>query len=139
VSARSASAARRRARRAHSLSPHALSLNAAFLLLRSQPLTDGSVQRVVVYPATSSYLCTMTVVDRERLTVPAGSYDAIKLDVKLNKLGKQKELLPHKKLKKATVWLSDDAHRAVLRIEAQIFIGTVFAELQSAQPETASR
>jgi hypothetical protein len=119
--------------------PNALSLNSAFLLLRSQPLTEGSVQRVVVYPATSSYLCTTTVIGRERVTVPAGTYDALKLDVRLNKLGKARELLPHKKVKKATVWLSDDANRVALRIEAQIFIGTVFAELQSAHRETASR
>jgi hypothetical protein len=119
--------------------PNVLSLNSAFLLLRSQPLNAGDVQRVVVYPATSAYLCTTKVTGRQRITVPAGTYDALQLDVQLNKIGKENELLPHKKLKKATVWLSDDANRVVLRIEAQIFIGTVFAELQSAQTETAGQ
>ena len=119
--------------------PDVLSLNSALLYLRTQTMRDGDTHRVVVYPATSAYLCTVTVRGRERVTVPTGSYNAIKLDVQLQKIGKKRELLPHKKLKKATVWLSDDADRLVLRIEAQIFIGTVFAELQSAQFENGGK
>jgi hypothetical protein len=111
--------------------PNVHSVNSALLFLRTQPLTDGAVHRTVVYPATSAYLCTVTVLGRERLTVPTGTYNALKLDLKLNKIGKERELQPHKKMKKATAWVSDDADRLVLRIEAQIFIGTVFAELQS--------
>jgi hypothetical protein len=40
-------------------------------------------------------------------------------------------LEPHRKFRRATVWISDDANRIPLRIEAQIFVGTVFAELQA--------
>lgn len=115
--------------------PNVLSLNSALLLLRSQRLTDGEVQRVVVYAQTAAYLCTVTVAGKERISGPSGSYEAIKLDLHLNKIGKNRELLPHKKLKRATVWLSDDADRVILRAEAQIFIGTVFLELRSAQFE----
>jgi hypothetical protein len=114
------------------------SVNSALLYLRTQPLTDGAVHRVVVYPATSAYLCTVTVAGRERITVPTGTYDALKFDVQLKKIGDNRELLPHKKLKKATVWLSNDADRVVLRIETQVFVGTVFAELQSIKFEDSS-
>ena len=117
--------------------PNVLSVNAALLYLRTQPLTDGAVHRVVVYPATSAYLCTVTVSGRDRITVPTGTHDALKLDVQLKKIGDNRELLPHKKVKKATVWLSDDPNRVVLRIETQVFIGTVFAELQSLEFEDA--
>jgi len=119
--------------------PNVLSVNAALLHLRTQPLPEGAIHRVVVYPATSAYLCTVKVVGRERVTVPTGTYDALKLDVKLNKIGKERELQPHKKLKKATVWLADDSDRLILRIEAQIFVGTVFAELQSVAYDEAKR
>lgn len=115
--------------------PNALSLESALLFLRSQPMPVGAVYRVVVYPATSSYLCTLTVKGREKITVPAGSYDAIKLDVQLSKIGEKRELIPHKKFSSATVWLSDDSDRLALRIEAQVFVGTVFAELRSADYE----
>lgn len=115
--------------------PNVLSLDSALLFLRSQPLQDNAVERIVVYPAVNAYLTTVTVIGRERITIGTGSYDAIKLDVKLNKIGKKRELLPYKKSKKATVWVSDDPNRLILRIEAQIFVGTVFMELQSQQFE----
>ena len=115
--------------------PNLWSLNSALLYLRTQPLEDGAVQRIVIYPATSAYLATVTVKGRERITVPTGSYDAIKVDVQLQKIGKKRKLQPHKKFRGATVWVSDDPDRIPLRIEAEVFIGTVFAELESVQFE----
>ena len=117
--------------------PNVWSLNSALLYLRTQPLANGAVQRIVIYPATSAYLATVSVVGREHITVPTGSYEAIKVDVQLKKIGKKRELEPHKKFRRATVWLSDDSDRIPLRIETQVFIGTVFAELQSVQFEGA--
>ncbi|MDQ3626712.1 MAG: DUF3108 domain-containing protein [Verrucomicrobiota bacterium] len=117
--------------------PDTLSLNSSLLFLRTQPLAEGAMHRIVVYPATSAYLCTITASGRERISVPTGTYNAIKLDVRLEKIGKKRKLQPHKKFRRATVWLSDDADRLVLRIETQVFIGAVVAELQSVQFENA--
>jgi len=111
-------------------------LHSALLYLRSQPLKNGNVYRVVVYPATSAYLATFTVTGREKISLRSGTYNAIKLDLQLHKVGKNFELEPHKKFRRATVWVSDDANRIPLRAEAQIFIGTVFAELQSVRFES---
>ena len=113
--------------------PNLFDLQSALLYLRSQPLQDRSIQRIVVYPATSAYLATVTVLGRERLTVPAGTYNAIKLDLQLSKIGKERELEPHRKFRRATVWISDDPDRLLLQIQAQIFVGTVFVELQSVE------
>ncbi|MEP6809115.1 MAG: DUF3108 domain-containing protein [Chthoniobacterales bacterium] len=113
--------------------PNALSVEAALLFLRSQPMPDGATYRVVVYPATSAYLCTITVKGRERVSVPAGSYPALKLNLQLSKIGPKHELTPHKKFRNAVVWLSDDNDRLVLRIEAQVYVGKVFAELRSVE------
>jgi hypothetical protein len=112
---------------------HLFDLQSALLYLRSQPLQERSIQRIVVYPATSAYVATVTVLGRERITVPSGTYNAIKFDLRLNKIGKRGELEPHRKFRRATAWLSDDPDRLVLRIEAQVFVGTVFAELQSVE------
>ncbi|MEO7168503.1 MAG: DUF3108 domain-containing protein [Spartobacteria bacterium] len=106
-------------------------LHSALLTLRSQPMREGDSYRLVVYPATSPYLANLTVVGRSPLTVAAGTYPAIKLDVHLDKIGKKGELEPHKKFRRASVWLSDDSDRLLLRVEASIFVGTVFTELQS--------
>jgi hypothetical protein len=111
--------------------PNLLDLHGAMLYLRSQPLRERSTYRLVVYPATNAYLATITVIGHEKISVHAGAYNAIKLDLQLNKVGKNLELEPHKKFRRATVWVSDDADRLILRIEAQIFVGSVFAELQS--------
>ena len=111
--------------------PGLFDLHSAMLYVRSQPLNDHSVYRIVVYPATSAYLTTITVLGRERVTVRAGTYNAIKVDIQLKRVGKNLELEPHRKFRRATVWMSDDANRVPLRIEAQIFVGTVFAELQA--------
>jgi Protein of unknown function (DUF3108) len=111
--------------------PNLYDLHSAMLYLRSQPLKEKSVQRVVAYPNTTPYLATLTVLGREKISVHAGSYNALKIDLKLSKVGKDLQLEPHKKFRRATIWLSDDNDRLILRIEAQIFVGTVFAELQS--------
>jgi Protein of unknown function (DUF3108) len=117
--------------------PNLFDLQSALLYLRSQPLANGSVYRIVVYPATTPYLATLTVTGREKISVRAGTYNAIKLDLGLQKVGKHLELEPHRKFRRATIWISDDENRLPLRVETQVFIGTVFAELQSdrLQPE----
>jgi hypothetical protein len=117
--------------------PNLFDLQSGVFYLRSQPLQERSVQRIVVYPATSAYLATVTVLGRERLTVPAGTYNAIKLDLQLSKIGKEHQLEPHRKFRHANAWISDDPDRLMLRIEAQVFVGTVFAELQSVEFDNA--
>jgi hypothetical protein len=111
-------------------------LQSVLLYLRSQPLHDHSTYRVVVYPANSAYLATITVAGHERTRVRAGSYNAIKLDLQLQRVAKNDELEPHRKFRRASIWISDDSDRILLRIEAQIFIGSVTAELQSIQFES---
>jgi Protein of unknown function (DUF3108) len=106
-------------------------LQSVFLYLRSQPLGDHSVYRMAVYPANSAYVATVTVLGREHLRVRPGNYNAIKMDLNLQRVNKKNELEPHRKFKRATIWLSDDNDRVILRIESQIFVGTVTAELQS--------
>jgi hypothetical protein len=117
--------------------PNLFDLQTGLFYLRSQPLEERNVQRIVVYPGNQPYLATITVLGRERLTVPAGTYNAIKLDMQLSKIGKDRELKPYKKFRRATAWFSDDADRVLLRIEAQVFVGTVFGELQSVEFENA--
>ena len=111
--------------------PDLLDLHSAALYLRSQPLKEGNTYRLAVYPATNAYLAIIKVTGREKISLRAGTYNAIKLDLQLKRIGKHLELEPHKKFRGATIWVSDDAERLVLRIDAQIFVGTVFAELQS--------
>jgi hypothetical protein len=111
--------------------PNLFDLHSAALYLRSQPLNQGSVYRLAIYPGTNAYVAIIKVTGREKISVHAGTYNAIKLDLQLKRVGKNLELEPHKKFRRATIWVSDDAERLALRVDAQIFVGTVFAELQS--------
>ncbi|PYI88468.1 MAG: hypothetical protein DMF03_10485 [Verrucomicrobia bacterium] len=106
-------------------------LHSALLYLRSQPLRDRSVFRLAVYPANSAYVATVTVIGHERVKVHAGTYSAIKLDLRLQRINKKNQLEPHRKFKRATAWVSDDNDRLLLRVEAQIFVGTIMTEIQS--------
>jgi len=108
-------------------------LQTALLFLRSQKLQTGQVCRMVVYPATAPYLATVTVLGRERIKVKAGSYPAIKVDLKLEKVTGEMKLEPHGKFKRATGWISDDGDRIPLRMNAQIFVGSVWVELEKVE------
>src|SRR5205823_14111731 len=122
--------------------PNLFDLHSAALYLRSQPLAQGNVYRLAVYPATNAYLAIVTVTGREKISVHAGTYMAIKLDLQLKRIGKNLELQPHRKFRRGTIWVSDDPDRLIVRIEAQVFVGTVFAELQSVRfdnPKQGSR
>jgi hypothetical protein len=108
-------------------------LQTALLYLRSQPLENGRVYHLVVYPANAPYLATVTVLGREQIKVKAGTYPAIKIDLRLEKVTNNMTLAPHGKFKHGTGWLSDDADRLPLRLNAQIFVGTVWLELQKVE------
>jgi hypothetical protein len=111
--------------------PGVLDLYGALLFVRSQPLQKGDVVRVVVYPATDPYLAEVSVRDREKVEVGKKTYDAVKLDLKLRKITKKLELEPHSKFKRATAWLSDDRDRLLLKIQAEISVGSVWTEMES--------
>lgn len=115
--------------------PNVFDLQTALLFVRSQRLSAGDRYRFVVYPSTAAYFAEIEVLGREKLKVASGSYDAIKCQVRLQRVSKKFELAPHKKFKRAFAWLSDDRDRLLLRIEAEIFVGSVWAELQSVEFE----
>src|SRR5512133_2739341 len=52
--------------------PDLFDLHSAALYLRSQPLKQGSVYRLAIYPATNAYLATIKVTGRDKISVRAG-------------------------------------------------------------------
>jgi hypothetical protein len=108
-------------------------LSTALLWIRSQPLNDGDTEKLVVWASNAPYFATVRVIGREVLKVGGEEKKAIKLDLKLNGITKSMELKEHKLFKSGRGWLSDDADRLPLRLEADIFIGYVYAELTSFQ------
>ena len=111
--------------------PHVHDLNSAVLFIRSQALAQGDSVKLVVYPGGAPYLTSATVIGRERLTVAGREWDTIRCDLQLSSITDEYTLMPHKKFKKATAWISDDGDRLLLKISAEVQVGSVWAELQS--------
>jgi hypothetical protein len=65
--------------------------------------------------------------------VAGHEWDTIRCDVKLSSVEKNHTLTPSKRLKKLTVWVSDDKDRLLLRAEGEIFLGYVWAEMKSVE------
>ncbi len=108
-------------------------LQTALLWIRSQPLEDGEQECLVVWASNAPYLATVRVVDREPIELNGQKRKAIKLELSLKGIDKQMGLKEHKLFKSGRGWLGDDETRIPLRIEADIFVGYVFAELESVQ------
>lgn len=115
--------------------PNVFDLQTAMLFVRSQRLADGERWRLLVYPSTSAYLTEIEVLRRERLKTAAGTYNAIKCEVRLQAVNKKLALAPQKKFRRAFAWISDDSDRLLLKIDAEIFVGNVWLELQSVEFE----
>jgi hypothetical protein len=110
----------------------------AFLYLRSQPLANGDTRTVVVMSPSVPYLMTVTARSREDIKTAAGHFRAIRISVdSIQRVKDDGSLAPHKRFRSATVWLSDDATRQILRVQSQVFVGAIFLELDST-PQVAS-
>jgi hypothetical protein len=109
--------------------PNINDLHSALHFIRSQRLQNGDTYKLVVYPATTPYLAEVKVASRDHTRALGRSFDSIKLDFKLWEIKKDHTLANVQRYKKASVWLSDDSDRLPLRIESEIFVGHVWAEL----------
>ena len=107
------------------------SLETALLWLRSQPLNDGEREVMVVYANNAAYLATIKVVGRERIRIGQTDRNAIKVEFNFKTIDSHLNLKTYKRFKSGRGWLSDDEYRLPLRVEADIFIGYVFAEIET--------
>ena len=114
---------------------HAHDLLSAILYLRSLPLDNGDEINMVVHPFKSAYLAKLKVLGREKFDSSLGKMNAIKIDIQLYGIDRDDlELKNYDKLKKATIWISEDAYRMPLEIRSEVFVGSVRAVLQSRKP-----
>ncbi|WP_193211000.1 DUF3108 domain-containing protein [Luteolibacter marinus] len=105
-------------------------LFSAMLHVRSHRLADGDTLSLPLLPFDKPYLMRVKVLGREKFK----NRDTIKLDVAIQKIDpKTKALLPYKKMKSSTLWLSDDANRIPVELRSEIFIGDVRMTLADAK------
>ncbi|MEQ1862447.1 MAG: DUF3108 domain-containing protein [Chthoniobacteraceae bacterium] len=114
-------------------------LHSALLFIRSQNLRKGDIVRLATYPESDGYLAEIEVVGREKISVAGKQWPAIKLALRLKRISKRLELESHKKFKSASAWLSDDADRLLLKIDADVMVGKVWMDLQQIDFTTPQR
>jgi len=102
--------------------PNAHDPLSAIQYIRRQSLKNGEKLYLCLHPFRSPMFSEITVLGREQHNGRA----CIKLDVKLNKINKKTlKLEDYSKLKKATLWISDDADRVLIELRSKVFIGDV--------------
>jgi hypothetical protein len=111
--------------------PQTVDLQTALLRVRSQPLRDHDRYSLVVYPSRTAFLTRVEVLGREPLKIEGKIRPAVKLQIFLQHITRNMGLEPHAKFKSAYAWFSDDADRLLLKVQAEIFVGSVWLELQS--------
>jgi hypothetical protein len=102
----------------------------AMLHVRSHKLANGDKLTLPLMPFNRPYLARIEVLGREKFA----DRDTIKVSVALQKIEpKTKTLLPYKKMKSTTMWLSDDANRIPVELRSEVFIGDVRMTLSGAR------
>lgn len=109
--------------------PHVFDLLSSILCLRSLPLKNGETLVGVVQPFDTPYLVSFEVQGREKRKYLGEKKDTIRLGVKVQKINKDLSLKKYKKMKTATLWVSEDEYRLPLELRADIFVGYVAATL----------
>jgi uncharacterized protein DUF3108 len=99
------------------------------IMALSQPLAPGGDWEFHVFGGSSHYVFDFHIVGREKIHTAAGTFDTLRIVPTVVYVSNDKfRSLAHG----TTVWVSTDARRLPVRIEAQMFIGTVRADLVEA-------
>jgi hypothetical protein len=99
------------------------------LYIRSLELAEGDSVTALVSPFNRPYHAEFTLSGKENRKIGGEKYDTLKYDVVIRKVNHDKTLQPYDKMKKATLWFSDDEYRLPVEIQAEIFIGFVSARV----------
>lgn len=103
-------------------------LSSAFYL-RSMALKKGQKVSMVVTPFNKPYLANFVVVGHEVHKMKGTKYSAIKLDADIGKINGDLSIKNYEKIKKTSLWVSDDRYRIPLELQTYISVGYISARL----------
>src|SRR5262249_11984226 len=96
----------------------------------------GDVLRYDVWTGESRYHVDLDVQGPEEISVPAGRFRALRVIPTVWKVEGRAE--PDTRLREATIWVTDDPARALLRIRGEVSIGSVTLDLVKIDPATSA-
>lgn len=109
-------------------------ISAAFVA-RSLPIELGTTARFDVFNGKHRFLITCKVEAREKIEIDGREYDAFRVVPTVEKLTDSES---NTSLESATIWISADEARHVLKIESEVWVGSVTAELRGFTPYSSS-
>jgi hypothetical protein len=112
--------------------PHPLDDGSFLYFIRTVPLLVGETYTFNRYFRPDRNPVQIRVLRRERVTVPAGTFDAVVIQPLIKTTG----IFSDKG--EAEIWLSDDARRIMLQMKSKLSFGSLNLYLQSYQPPTKS-
>jgi hypothetical protein len=92
----------------------------------------GDTLRYDVWTGEARYRVELAVSGPEEIRVPAGRFMALRVVPVVWKIDSQPER--DTRLRQATIWVSDDPARTLLRIRSDVFIGAVTLDLEKVEP-----
>ena len=99
----------------------------ATYLARSVDFKVGDRLRLEVFGGKSRYLVTFDVAGKERISVKGGEIEAYKVIPQVRDLSKTGYA---GRMRQATIWITADEKRTPIRIQSQVFIGSVTIEME---------
>jgi hypothetical protein len=103
-------------------------LTSALLWLRLQPLAPGQRYEVPVVASSRQFTLVAEVLDRESVETPAGTFAALKVQVRTQLEGK------FSTKRDSFLWVSDDPRHVLVKAAADFAIGSIVATLKSYRP-----
>ena len=104
------------------------------LYLQRTEFADNHDIVLLVQPAERLYRVTFRVLGRESHKVMDKTWSTIKLDMQVRSVTDELDLSPYTKMRRTTLWISDDTYRVPVDIQAELFIGFVSVRLLSRTP-----
>lgn len=101
-------------------------ITAAFRALSSN-VHVGDALRYEIFTGESHYDAVFRIVGEDRIKVPAGEFDALRVEPEIYKVGAERR--PDNRLHKASIWVTRTPLRSILRIRSQVLIGAVTLDL----------
>lgn len=104
----------------------------AIFYARSLPMDIGVERNFDVYTARHRFLITLKVESLEWIKMGMRQVRAYKVVPKVKKLTEEQE---DKKFRRATIWVSADQRRDILKLESEVWVGSIVAELTKFEPK----
>lgn len=101
----------------------------SILYMRGRPLNVGDVETIHVFDGKREHDLRWTALAKERIKIGLGEFDAIKVEPRIIRSTGDKEDSNVEAVRTVYMWVSDDPSHLVLKIESEVFWGSVYAEL----------